>query len=235
LAIKNHQPLLLFWPIWKWLMGRLPSFESKAIVARWVWFLFYLRFLLYFEFLNHHLKYRKIMITDVRDVWFQKDPFSWMEDAEGVFCFSEAPGRKIGACPSNSVMVYEAVGPDKASEVAECQISCAGVTFGTRRAMLDYLRKFCELAFKAHRPGTCSGSDQGIHNWIVHRETVPGLHLLDNEGAVFTMGLYPVEQIKTDGKGHVVNSSGVIQPVLHQYDRFASIKEMLSKQESSSC
>ena len=227
-AIKNHQPMLLIWPFWRWVIGLLPSFKAKTAVARYVWFLFYLRFLLYYEFLVANPNYERIMITDVRDVWFQRDPFAWMHGEEGLFCFEEILGRTIGNCSSNSELIREAVGPKRASLVSDCQVSCAGVTFGTRDAMLLYLHKFCELAFTAHRPKTSTGSDQGVHNWIVHRETIPGLRLLNNEGPVNTMGLYQNEAIRTDGLGHVVNAVGEVQSVLHQYDRFPQISKMLS-------
>ena len=227
-AIKNHQPMLLIWPFWRWVIGLLPSFGAKVAVARHVWFLFYLRFLLYYEFLIANPDYERIMITDVRDVWFQKDPFSWMDGEEGVFCFEEISGRSIGKCPSNSEMIYEAVGPEKAALVSECQVSCAGVTFGTRESMLLYLHKFCELAFTAYRPNTSTGSDQGVHNWIVHREPISGLRLINNQGPVYTMGLYHNSEIKTDGQGRVINSTdGNMPAVLHQYDRFPKITKML--------
>lgn len=226
--------MLLIWPFWRWVIGLLTSFEAKTAVARYVWFLFYLRFLLYYEFLVANPNYDQIMITDVRDVWFQRDPFAWMHGEEGVFCFEEILGRTIGNCPSNSEMIREAVGPKRASLVSDCQVSCAGVTFGTRNAMLLYLRKFCELAFTAYRPKTSTGSDQGVHNWIVHREGIQGLRLLNNEGPVNTMGLYQTEAIRTDGLGHVVNAVGDVQPVLHQYDRFPSIVRMLNDKLVSS-
>jgi hypothetical protein len=220
--------MLLIWPFWRWVIGLLPSFRAKIAVARHVWFLFYLRFLLYYEFLVANPEYERIMITDVRDVWFQRDPFSWMDGESGVFCFEEITGRTIGKCPSNSKMIREAVGMEKAALVSECQVSCAGVTFGTRDALLLYLHKFCELAFTAYRPKTSTGSDQGIHNWIVHREEIPGLRLINNEGPVNTMGLYQAKSIRTDGLGHVVNAVGDVQPVLHQYDRFNEVKYMLN-------
>ena len=85
--------MLLFWPIWKRVIALLPGFVAKAFVARRVWFLFYLRFLMYYDFLLEHPKYERVMMTDVRDVWFQQDPFTWMEGDKGLSCFEEAGGR----------------------------------------------------------------------------------------------------------------------------------------------
>jgi hypothetical protein len=228
-AIRNHQPMLLFWPLWKRIIALLPGFKAKAFVARRVWFLFYLRFLMYYEFLLQQPKYSRVMITDVRDVWFQKNPFEWMRGQQGVFCFEELEGRTIGKCPSNSVMMYEAVGSKKAKLMANLQISCAGVTLGTRNEIIHYLKRFCELAFNAYAPKTSTGSDQGIHNWIIYQESIPSLRLINNSGPVYTMGLCKENKIVLSANGQVVNSCAVdgIPPVLHQYDRFPKVTNRL--------
>jgi hypothetical protein len=228
-AIRNHQPMLLFWPIWKRLIALIPGFWAKAFVARRVWFLFYLRFLMYYEFLHQHPEYDVVMMTDVRDVWFQLDPFSWMSGRKAVFCFEENEARTIGQCPSNSEMMYEAVGPEKAPLVESCQISCAGVTFGTRNEIMNYLKKFCEVAFKAYAPKTSTGSDQGIHNWIIYQESIPELTITNNKGPVYTMGLCEEDKLTLSADGKVMNSLDLdrFPAVLHQYDRFTNIKNKI--------
>jgi len=228
-AIRNHQPMLLFWPIWKRLIAMLPGFKAKAFVARKVWFLFYLRFLMYYDFLNQHPEYEKVMMTDVRDVWFQKDPFAWMKDLRGIFCFEEAGGRNIGECPNNSEMIYEAVGPKKAALMHKYQISCAGVTLGTRNEIISYLKRFCEVAFNAYAPKTSTGSDQGIHNWIIYKESLSGLSIINNSGPVYTMGLCMEDEIVLSANGEVMNSTGEdgIPSILHQYDRFKKVSKRL--------
>ena len=227
-AIRNHQPLLLFWPLWKRIIALLPGFKAKSFVARRVWFLYTLRFLFYYEFLLAHSEYSRIMLTDVRDVWFQRDPFEWMGDEEELYCFEEAPGRFIGNCPLNSMMVAEALGETSLRSVFDCQISCAGVTFGTRKPMLGYLERICRYAFVTKVFKTCSGVDQGFHNWIVHRDPVAGHKLINNEGPVYTMGLYDKNEIKINNDGYIVNNSnGNIPAVLHQYDRFPMVSKKI--------
>jgi len=228
-AIRNHQPMLLLWPIWKRLIALIPGFWAKAFVARRVWFLFYLRFLMYYEFLHQHPEYDVVMMTDVRDVWFQLDPFSWMSGRKGVFCFEEDEARTIGQCPSNREMMYEAVGPKNSSLVETRQISCAGVTFGTRNEIMNYLKKFCEVAFKAYAPKTSTGSDQGIHNWIIYQESIPELAIINNAGPVFTMGLCKGSNIVLSKNGHIMSSmlGSMVPVVLHQYDRFSKVRNTL--------
>jgi len=222
-AIRNHQPLLYGWRIWSIILERLPHRENKLKLARLVWDLFFLRFLFARDFLLAHPGYSKIMLTDVRDVVFQRDPFEWMQGREGVFCFEEMEGRTIGDCKSNSRMVREVFGEEGWQKLRGFQISCAGVTFGTRVELLQYLERFLDLALGALSLRPCSGSDQGVHNRIVHLETLENLALLDNEGPVFTMGCVPLDLVRLNELGEVVNKRGDVYPVLHQYDRFPEL------------
>jgi len=232
-AIRNHQPFLYGWNLWKLLLNQLNSRELQLKLARLVWDLFFVRFLLARNFLLVHPEYSQIMLTDVRDVVFQRDPFEWMQGRKGLFCFAEMEGRTIGECKSNSRMVREVFGEDGWEQLQGFQISCAGVTFGTRVELIGYLERFLDLALGALSLRPCSGSDQGIHNRIVHLENLEDLTLLDNEGPVFTMGCVPPESIRLNELGEVVNKHGDVYPVLHQYDRFPKLpKRFLNVQLS---
>jgi len=222
-AIRNHQPLLYGWSLWKLILKGLKSRELQLKLARLVWDLFFIRFLFARNFIQAHPEYSQIMLTDVRDVVFQSNPFEWMKDQKGVFCFEEMTGRTIGECPSNSRMVREVFGEEGWQKMQKFQISCAGVTFGTRVELLGYLERFLDLALGALSLRPCSGSDQGVHNRIVHVENLPDLTLLDNEGPVFTMGCVPRDLIHVNAGGEVTNSKGKAYPVLHQYDRFPEL------------
>jgi hypothetical protein len=222
-AIRNHQPLLYGWSLWKLLLNKLKSRELRLKIARLVWDLFFIRFLFARNFLTAHAEYSQVMLTDVRDVVFQRDPFAWMENRKGVFCFEEKQGRTIGECNSNSRMVREIFGEEGWTEMRKCQISCAGVTFGTRVELLEYLERFLDLSLDALSLRPCSGSDQGVHNRVVHFEKLGNLALLDNEGPVFTMGCVSQEFIRVNAAGEVVNRQGDVYSVLHQYDRFPEL------------
>ena len=227
-AIRNHQPFLYGWNLWKLLLNRLNSRELQLKLARLVWDLFFVRFLLARNFLLAHPEYTQVMLTDVRDVVFQRDPFEWMQGRKGVFCFEEMEGRTIGECKSNSRMVREAFGEEGLQKLRGFQISCAGVTFGTRAELLKYLDRFLDLALGALSLRPCSGSDQGVHNRIVHLETLENLELVDNEGPVFTMGCVPQKCIRVNAAGEVVNKNGQAYPILHQYDRFPEMAKRFS-------
>lgn len=222
-AFRNHQPFLYGWKFWKVLLRHLKSRERQLKLARWVWDLVYIRFQFARNYLQTHPEYSKILLADVRDVAFQRDPFAWMGDRKGVFCFEEMTGRTIGECRSNSRMVQEVFGEEGLSKLRNYQISCSGVTFGTRVELLNYLERFLELALGGLSLRPCSGSDQGLHNWIVHLENLENLALVDNEGPVFTMGCVPQQLVRINAAGEVVNKKGDVYSVLHQYDRFPDL------------
>jgi hypothetical protein len=226
-AIKNHQPLLYAWKFWRCILSWISNREIRLQLARMVWDLVYLRFFFERNFLISHPEYTKVLLTDVRDVVFQENPFSWMGNQKGVFCFEEHAGRKIGACESNSRMVREVFGKQGWNDLENCPVSCSGVIFGTREPLLIYLERFLDLALTGEALRPSSGSDQGIHNYIVHRQNLPELKLINNEGPVFTMGCVPRESIQTNSRGKVLNPSGLAYPILHQYDRFPDLAETL--------
>jgi hypothetical protein len=163
------------------------------------------------------------MITDVRDVIFQENPFIWMGQKQGVFCFEEACGLTIGNSSANSRMVREVFGANGLAQVSHRQVSCAGITFGTRTSLLLYLQSFLDLALQAKNLWPCSGSDQGIHNYIIYQIGIPAMQLVNNEGPVFTMGCVPRKQIRQNSFGQVINHEGTVYPILHQYGRFKDL------------
>lgn len=222
-AIRNRQPFLYGWKLWKPLLDQLYDRELRLKLAQHLWDLFFVRFLLARNFLLAHPQYSQVMLTDVRDVVFQRDPFEWMRGRKGVFCFEEMEGRTIGECQYNSSMVREVFGDQGLHKLRGFQISCAGVICGTRVELLIYLERFLDLGLRAISLRPCTGSDQGIHNRIVHWENLEDLKLLNNEGPVFTMGCVPKDCIRVNSAGEVINKQGDVYSVLHQYDRFPEL------------
>lgn len=222
-GIKNQNPLLVGWFFWKRLLRLIKRREFQLHVARLFWHFFYLRFLLARNYILENPQFSRIMLTDVRDVYFQLDPFSWLPPSEGVYCFAEHSGRMIGGCPNNSGMIREVFGEEGLQKIQRSQIFCAGTIIGTRSALLQYLERFLDLALAGMNLWPFRGGDQGIHNWIVHFEGLPLLKPLGNEGPVFTMGCVPRMQIRQNSLGQVIKPEGTVYPILHQYDRFKDL------------
>jgi hypothetical protein len=67
----------------------------------------------------------------------------------------------------------------------------------------------------------CSGDDQGMHNYIVHKGLTSNLKRLTNDtGPVGTMGNVPPSAIWRSPEGLVLQPDGRPYAVLHQHDRY---------------
>src|SRR5262249_670571 len=179
-SVRYRRPALLIWPFWKWLFRRTDSFEEKCVLAKRVFFLMSLRFILFYEYLLRHPNaYDRVLLSDVRDVFFQRDPF--LSDYEsGLHAFLEEKGRTIATCLGNRRMVIEAFGASMLDEIGDCEPSCAGITIGDQESILQYLHYVITLTFEARQMRLVSPVDQGIHNYVVHKPLLPRVHLHSN-------------------------------------------------------
>jgi len=223
-SIRMRQPTLMFWPLIKVAFKYL-SGKQRFDLARKTFNLFFLRFLLAYEYLaENRERIANVLLTDCRDVVFQRDPFAGMQN--GLFCYLEHPGRDIASCPSNRRMITDCYGEEILRDYGDKPISCAGVTLGDVESVLEYCRIFVEECFTLKKMRMVPGSDQGLHNYLVHSGRLPGMHLVDNfSGRVFTMGAVPAEEIQRNDLGEVIRPNGEVIPVLHQYDRNPVLKK----------
>ena len=159
---------------------------------------------------------------------FQSDPFGAPAAAPLEF-FLEHRTAKISADYGNSVWIRNTSGEDAFARIADCRISCSGVTFGTTAGMLAYLARMTDhLAAATDRIAGFDGHDQGVHNWLVWSAAFPAAALRENgHGPVLTMHGAPAEEFRFDAAGHLVNDNGSIIPVLHQYDRHPGLCDRL--------
>jgi len=227
-SIRMRRPALLLWPLWRKRFSRMSTFEEKAALAKRVFFFMVLRHLLYYELLTQRTeRYDRILLTDSRDVFFQKDPFSTAYES-GLHAFLEGKGRTINTCSANRQMIVEAFGPEMLGTMGPFEPSCAGVTIGDSDSVIKYLRKMTELAFEVRTMPMVTGLDQGIHNYIVHQGLVPQTHLHANsEGGVLTMGVMEYDEIQRNTDGEVTDAAGQVIPILHQYDRHSEVARRL--------
>ena len=223
-TIRRNPPQLLLWPLWREWFARLPSLEARSALALRVMHLFGIRWVLYRRFLlAHRGQFQRIFATDVRDVFFQSDPFS-MPFAPGIHCYLEATGFLIGQCPLNSLLIRLNFGDDILREMAHFPISCAGTTFGDEPGMLSYMETMIDLLCRARK----FNSDQGIHNYLIHRSLIPNLTLHDNGAhAVRTVGVEAAADLPFNSAGQLLGVDGGIVPVIHQYERHSLLEERL--------
>lgn len=186
------------------------------------------RFALWRNYLHEKREqFDNVLLTDCRDVIFQKHPFDWDLDNK-VHFFQESEKVKIKECRFNGPWIKTAFGEKMLTEIGDHPISCAGVTLGTTDAVLDYLDKMTEyltIPEKCHKDGG-SGLDQGVHNMLVYKGKIKHFKLHQNElGPVLTMGQMDEEDFLENESGCLINKDKSIPHILHQYDRFPNILE----------
>jgi hypothetical protein len=218
-SIRMRQPSLLLWPLWKRRLADLPDVESKRRLARRVFNLFFLRWLLYDDLLAvEGDRYSQVLMTDCRDVVLQSDPFR--EQQGEIDFFLEAPRLTIGTCPINRSMILNCFNDQVLADLSAERIACAGTTLGSVPAVRRYLGRMVDESCQLGRMAMVPRDDQGLHNYIVHRGKLPGARIVENGvGAVLTMGALRPDEIHRNSEGQVTRPDGSVIPVLHQYDR----------------
>jgi hypothetical protein len=172
-------------------------------------------------------RYDDILLTDVKDVLFQRPPFDFPRDGAEICFFEEDPDRFIRDCPLNSRWLSEPFGAEALARVADRPILCSGTTLGTGRAIAAY----CEtmLACMTEHRIVGLGGDQGAHNYLVYTHGFEGMRLFPNEsGPVLTMAMRK-RPPSFDVNGNVLNARGEVPNVVHQYDRVPAVMDRVNR------
>jgi hypothetical protein len=184
--------------------------------------LFTLRHLLAYCYLTEFAdKYQYVMLSDVRDVIFQKDPFEFSLGAK-LCCFGEKEDVTLGQDALNAQWIEGAFDRATLEKLSDKQVICAGVTIGPSPLILDYLKRMVDLILQA--PGSVwelafqGGIDQGVHNYLIHNCLLPQIVLYKNNcGPVLTLA--SEDSVLMNESGTVINKHGDVPNVVHQYDR----------------
>jgi len=219
---RRHFECLL-WPICKPLFPRL-SEASRRALARRVFDLPCLRFLLYLEYLESLVeKPQWIFLTDSRDAIFQDDLFARMK-TPGLYVFGEGKGRAIASCRGNAWMMKQCAGQKAVEELGHCEPTCAGTILGDYESMLAYLQTTVRLTMSVLEMRLVATVDQGLHNYIVHKKLSPNIKFIDNdEGPIGTLGCVPADQIRESPEHLILQQDGRPYAFLHQQDRHKQI------------
>jgi hypothetical protein len=185
------------------------------------------RFFHFLRFLQRH-PYERVLITDVRDVLFQRDPFADLP-REGLAVSIETRRYTIATEPHNRTWLAEAFGPELVERIGASPVSCVGVTCGDIRAMSDYLHlmttEMRQLSAKVARRG---GADTAIHNALLWTGQLGNVHRLETLASpVATLNGIPAEEAKLSPRGTLLNTDGSEPSVVHQYDRVPELAASL--------
>lgn len=184
------------------------------------------RHYLYYDFLLKNMdRYENVLMTDVRDVYFQRDPFDF-DLGEGLYCALEGRDKKLKECRFNGPWIQFIYGKEGLDKIGEEVISCAGTTWGKVPAVLDYLEKM--LAEIRKVPDAKIAIDQAIHNYMIYTGMLEQLHFLNNDdGVILTLSYEKNYTIGSDDLVRVTN--GRVVNVLHQFDRMPDLKTLTDR------
>lgn len=163
------------------------------------------------------IDYDRVLLTDIRDVVFQGDPFARAPDGRVLF-FLESD-RTIGDCAINGDWMTRAYGPAVTRELAKQPVSCAGTVMGTPDGLMEYLAHMVRDIVAVPPHHRFSGVDQAIHNHILARGLIDGAVAVANCGAVMTVPSTTPTGINLQDSGVITNPDGSISELVHQYDR----------------
>jgi hypothetical protein len=191
-----------------------------------------LRFLYYRKWLEHaYHDYRKVLITDCRDVVFQKDPFPYITSREVIFFLESKPidyGPK-----SNRYWLDQVYTRSESDFLTGMLVACAGTTLGTSREIVKYLDAMQAEILRA-RKIMHYGEDQAMHNMILRRKEAEFARRTESnaEGAVLTIMGCPTTDYISGPDNLVRNRKGQVIPLLHMYDR---VPELIKAQRERLC
>jgi hypothetical protein len=187
---------------------------------------FKFRYHYFYNFLKKNNKnYNLIMFTDVRDVFFQSDPF--LKKYKNPINFYEED-EIIKNCKINSLWVQLALGEKKFNLYKNNYIVCGGTIIGKARHMLSYFnlirKKINKMRMKFSfryfflRRSIRSGIDQPACLDIVYRKMLTGQKIFSNRsGNIATVG--HMKNLIFSKKNKLINNKNKIYDVVHQYDR----------------
>lgn len=159
----------------------------------------------------------KILLTDVRDVIFQADPFAHEMTSELEF-FYETKLYNFCECHRHWFEDLNIYGRKVFHEMKQHYIICAGTTFGTKTGIYDYLNKMNaeleRLQSQLGRPVT----DQPSHAYLIYHKAFDNYRCFHTgNGPVATLN--GTNDLKFDENNNLLNDDGSIVAVVHQWDR----------------
>jgi hypothetical protein len=160
--------------------------------------------------------FNQILLTDIRDVIFQKPLFR--TQCEELEFHLEA--HRIDEDKFTRRGIEIVGGKQALHAVSSRTVSCAGTVSGRAIGILDYLAQKLLLALRLSEAARSTwGLDQALHNYILQAGLTRGAVSKPNFARVATLGALEGSTLSCDAKGRVVNPNGEISEIAHQWDR----------------
>ena len=191
------------------------------------------RYLHYYNYLKSRSdNYDYVMLSDSRDVIFQRDISTFPFDADSNLFLAEEE-KLIGECGTNSGWILDLYGEAWLKTLERRTVLCSGTTIGRMPAMLKYLELMIEEINRVddefhEKFGYLGGIDQGIHNYLYHAGKLNGLKartMHNQDNLFYTIGYVAEddpERVFLDDQSRFINQDGNLCYCIHQFDRLDS-------------
>lgn len=184
------------------------------------------RFRHYVDCLENFEDIHNILLTDIRDVVFQSDPFAdYPTHAMEFFAEPELFGR----CNHNGPWYAGLYGSEELTKIYEEYVLCAGTTMGTKNEIIRYIELLIEEIGNLEQQGKAHGTcDQAVHNRLVYTGQFSDYRINQNgKGLVSTM--HHSKTLTFNRQGQLLNDDGTPTPIVHQYDRCGPMSTIFLK------
>ena len=183
------------------------------------------RFFIIHQFLKT-IPHKRIMITDIRDVIVQDNPFKFV--TENTIMTGIEPVTN-GECNLNSKWIKNTFTQSEFEQLKDKLITCAGVTIGSRRAIEQYVNEMIDSIYaNIEKIIGMLGADQAIHTKLFY-EHLKGVNTRFEEngrGYIATLHFSKLDEFFLH-EGRLFNSDSSQPAVVHQYDRHTDLARYL--------
>ena len=159
---------------------------------------------------------------DVRDAYFQRDPFASIP-CSGITAFSESAAIRLSARASIHRDHYERHCDTKFDSIAHFPPINSGGFFGDREAFIAIMRRCHEKVALCGK-----GYDQATFTEVLYQDARPAtaVNLYTTEhGPVAHVSLS--RSLQLDSSGTVLNEHGKPYAIVHQFDRFDHLQALV--------
>ena len=172
----------------------------------------------------HRHCFGKVLLTDSRDVVFQKDPFAFINGK----VVSGLEEQTIGRCSINSAWLTHLYGNEVRESLSERKIICSGVTMGPAGEIERYLTRMCGEIWRCLSKVAMVGQyDQGIHNYLIYNGSVSAELTSNRDGIIATLHHEDPGTIRRDEDGGGIIVQGNRPAIVHQYDRHRGLANLI--------
>ena len=183
-----------------------------------------LRWKLYEDFLiSNFNKYNLVMAVDVRDIFFQKDPFKYYINKKSFLGVALEDGTLSERI--NKRWLIRAYGKDLQRKIQHQRIICVGTVWGTIDKLIEFSKEMWKI-LDSKWSKKSKVIEQAVTNYIIYHNKMFNDSLVkscNKDGPIMTIGLTSNKNIYFDLNDNIINMSGKIAAVIHQYDRKPNI------------